>query len=52
MVPLAILIVWMGVYPRPWLARMEPSLDAVVSAHERAVESHAAMATLTVEERP
>jgi len=36
MVPLAVLIVWLGVYPKPWLSRMEPSIRAVVEEHVQA----------------
>ncbi|HKK71969.1 MAG TPA: NADH-quinone oxidoreductase subunit M [Candidatus Krumholzibacteria bacterium] len=37
MVPLVIMIVVMGVYPKPWLSRMEPAIDAMLQTHERRV---------------
>ena len=37
MVPLVIMIVVMGVYPKPWLERMEPAIDAMLQQHERRV---------------
>ncbi len=37
MLPLVIMIVVMGVYPKPWLSRMEPAIDAMLQTHERRV---------------
>jgi len=37
MIPLVIMIVIMGVYPKPWLERMEPAIDAMIQVHERRV---------------
>ena len=38
-VPLVIMIFWMGVYPKPWLSRMEPSVTRVVERYEASVQS-------------
>ena len=58
LLPLCALIVWMGVYPAPFLKRMEPSLTRLVqqvengAARQAAYEAaHAAPAALAVEER-
>jgi NADH-quinone oxidoreductase subunit M len=37
LVPLVILMFVMGVFPKPWLSTMQPSIDAMLSAHERSV---------------
>ncbi len=38
MLPILVMIFWMGLYPKPWLERMEPSIDALLRAHEARVE--------------
>ena len=42
MIPLVIMIVVMGVYPKPWLDRMEPSIKAMLQIHERRVAEYEA----------
>lgn len=39
MLPLVILMFWMGLYPKPWLERMEPSIDALLQQHELRVSA-------------
>jgi len=39
MLPLVILMFWMGVYPKPWLSRMEPSIDAMLQQYEQTVSA-------------
>jgi NADH-quinone oxidoreductase subunit M len=36
LVPIAVLIVWLGVYPRPFLERIEPAVEALLAQVERA----------------
>ena len=31
--PLVIMMFWMGLYPKPFLSRMEPSVNAFISQH-------------------
>jgi len=33
--PIIVLVFWMGIYPRPFLSRMEPSVAAIVARVER-----------------
>ncbi len=33
-VPLVVFIFWMGVYPKPWLSRMEPAVVKVIETHQ------------------
>ena len=40
MLPLVILIFVMGIYPKPWLSTMEPSIDAMLEQHEERVAEH------------
>jgi NADH-quinone oxidoreductase subunit M len=35
--PIVVLVFWMGVYPRPLLSRMEPSIHAIVAHVEKGV---------------
>jgi len=42
MLPILGLIVWIGVYPRPMLERIEPAVRSVVVQYHSAVESHLA----------
>jgi NADH-quinone oxidoreductase subunit M len=58
LLPLCALIVWMGVYPAPFLKRMEPSITRLVqqvesgAARQAAYEAaHAQPAALAAEER-
>jgi NADH-quinone oxidoreductase subunit M len=37
MLPLVILMFWMGVAPKPWLSRMEPAIDSLLQEHARRV---------------
>ncbi len=37
MIPLVILMFWMGLYPKPWLSRMEPSIDLLLQQHQHSV---------------
>jgi NADH-quinone oxidoreductase subunit M len=39
MLPLVILMFWMGLYPKPWLERMEPSIDQMLERHEAIVSA-------------
>jgi len=39
MIPLVILMFWMGLYPKPWLSRMEPSIDAMLQRYEQTVSA-------------
>jgi NADH-quinone oxidoreductase subunit M len=43
MIPLVILMFWMGVYPKPWLSRMEPSIDAMLQQYEQTVSEQRAL---------
>jgi NADH-quinone oxidoreductase subunit M len=36
LVPIALLIVWLGVYPKPFLEKIEPSVEALLAQVERA----------------
>jgi NADH-quinone oxidoreductase subunit M len=40
LVPLVILMFVMGVFPKPWLSTMQPSIDAMIARHELRVEAH------------
>jgi NADH-quinone oxidoreductase subunit M len=33
--PIVLLVFWMGIYPKPLLARMEPSIHAIVARVEK-----------------
>lgn len=37
LLPMVVMIFWMGVYPRPWLTRMEPTVRQVVERQEQEV---------------
>jgi NADH-quinone oxidoreductase subunit M len=37
LLPILIMIVWLGVYPKPWLSRMEPAIRGVVATHQQRV---------------
>jgi NADH-quinone oxidoreductase subunit M len=39
MIPLIILMFWMGVYPKPWLSRMEPAIEQMLQQHEQMVSA-------------
>jgi NADH-quinone oxidoreductase subunit M len=41
LLPLVILIFWMGLYPKPWLSRMEPAIDQMLRQHEQVVSAPA-----------
>ena len=42
-VPIVILVFWMGIYPKPFLSRIEPSIQATLSRiEEKRVETHVA----------
>jgi len=45
MVPLVILMFWMGLFPQPWLSRMEPSIDLLLQQHEQSVSAPAQVPT-------
>jgi NADH-quinone oxidoreductase subunit M len=45
MVPLVILMFWMGLFPQPWLSRMEPSIDLLLRQHEQSVSAPAQVPT-------
>jgi NADH-quinone oxidoreductase subunit M len=33
MLPIIVMIFWMGIYPKPWLSRMEPAIEALLNSH-------------------
>ena len=39
MIPLVILMFWMGLFPKPWLSRMEPSIDLLLQQHQQTVSA-------------
>jgi NADH-quinone oxidoreductase subunit M len=42
LLPLVVMIFWLGLFPKPWLSRMEPAIAGVVTAHaERVAQARA-----------
>jgi len=39
--PIVVMIFWMGLYPKPWLERMEPAIDAMLQEHRAEVSADA-----------
>jgi NADH-quinone oxidoreductase subunit M len=37
MLPLVVFMFWMGLYPKPWLERMEPAIERLLRTHEARV---------------
>ncbi len=48
LVPLMILMFVMGVFPKPWISTMQPSVDALLERHVERVEAHVAPDLRTV----